>query len=1163
MSEQWTQEQKKTIDMPCGCGNILVSAAAGSGKTAVLVERLFDKISKNKMDVDSFLVVTFTNAAASEMKSKIENRLLKELENSHNYDDELFWTKQIKLIGTAQISTIDSFCINTMRNNFQYAGIDPNFIIMDNMEYMLLCDNVIDELFDDLYESGEEWFLWIVDRYADFRSDDRFVRLIKYIYNFIGAFAEPFSWLRLQTENYRTDMENSHLVKLCIEAYIKPLANDMAAALDNTIAQLKEKCDDYEQKYAMISESIINMKTAMDKLKNISGLDELFDWNKEYKHCENLLAEAFPKRLSSKQRKDEIINEFVDKVKKLNGEAVRISGLMPYTSTDELRQSLKSDELAKIAESLFKIISEFDKRLMNEKHKRNSYTFSDIERMTYNLFRDNPDIKENYRKKYNEIMIDEYQDTNGLQDAIFSSISNNNIFMVGDLKQSIYRFRGGDPYIFKAKSQAYNAESAGVKIELSKNFRSRGEIIDSVNDIFDNIMSDKIGDVEYKEKERLECGVNDDEDSRYYSEFYVLGIKEAENEETDVEFEEALYTAKLIKNMCGTIFYDFKLGRKRPLQYGDFTVLLREVKNSAQIYSEAFEKLGVPLLAEVNDYFENHEIKVMMSLISVIDNAKQDIPLFTVLRSLIFGFSDTDIARVVINSSDSHGSLYESIEKYAKNRTKLGEKCDRAVKCIKRWREYLKYKSVASLIWTIYEETGFHDKAAAVGGETARENLRLLYRRAKKYENSGFRGLFSFTRYMENLKEKGEDINGAGAIRNDAVSLMTIHKSKGLEFPVVILGGLGKKSLRKQIGIERRVLLHKDYGIGLMYPDMENERYLPTVFNMFIEDKINAEELSEKMRLLYVAMTRPKYKLIATAAYKIETDDGLEKMQDKLRSRKVEIKNAQRYADWILPSALCSEFWKVEFENLEKMDTEEEVVQEVKLSEGGENLRSMVEYILDYKYPYLDSTVIPSRTTPTQLKALNMPKTYDYSSIRRPNFALKGKDPARRGTAYHNLAAYIDLGAVTQNLSYDTVNVELDRLVAEGRIEKEYADEDMVISMLKYLQSRLGKRMLNAKKIYREKSFQLMVDSSLYKPTSLKEDMILQGIIDCFFVEDDSEAVLVDYKTDKIVDGNTQNVRESYTQQLELYAMAIEKALGIKVKEKYLYLFDIGEALKI
>lgn len=1165
MDVKWTPEQKKAIDMPSGNGNILVSAAAGSGKTAVLVERIFQKIKNDKVNIDKFLVVTFTNAAADGMKEKIEQRFRKEIAEA-SHEEKKFWQKQLRLIDMADINTMDAYCMNILKNNFQNIGIDPNFFIIDDAEYKLLRDETAESLFERLYDEQNEDFLSLIDKYASFKDDNRLIAILFKIHSFISNFAEPMEWLKEKTEMYMDDMSQSPFVVYLINDYIRPETDKFHFAAVN----IEKNIPSADERYKPLTDSLEIICTALKELRNADSLEKICAWNIKYDDKEKIFKAPLPARINDKLKEIDGFEESLNRIRTLVKKITESLEIVNFKTTEEFTKPEQMCVLKETAKQLYDLTKIFDDELMKVKHKRNAYTFLDIEHMTYELFKNNSDIRRDYTNKYCEILIDEYQDTNGLQDSIFASISHDNIFMVGDLKQSIYRFRGGDPYIFKDKGKKYK-EGSGTKIDLSKNFRSRADVIDSVNSVFDSVMSDAVGDVDYSGDERLKLGVVGEKEDFYCSELHIIKrMTDTAQTESD-ETIEAEYTARQILRLKGQLFTDSKKNCRRPLQYSDFTILVREKKRSAPAYEAVFEKYNIPLVAEVSDYFENSEIKAMTALISVIDNVRQDIPLVTALRSALFNFTDSDLAYIKINCGQGKDCFYESVTECANTDNRLSAKCKRTVSMIERWRIYTRQKSVAQLIRIIYEETGFYDYAAVAGGETAQSNLMMLYERAKFYENSGAKGLFSFVKYIDNLKERSKDIAGAKAIRNDTVTLMTIHKSKGLEFPIVFLNGMGRNSLRVGADRESRVLLHKDWGIGLMYPDAENGFYQDTVYKKLIEYRGKSEEISEKMRVLYVAMTRAQYKLIATAVCEFKDNDDFRNRVETWRGvetdsiRSDSIASANEYVSWIIPAAMKSKDWKVIFEEpvieeplSEEPEKEVEIIDKTALKES-------VYKILDYEYPYSVSKDIPSRTTATEMKAMNDTHKRHTAIVSKPMFMTEQKSAAKRGTAYHNAAAFIDFEKLRDGINETVIDDEIKRLCGRGYINEKHIDKTAADKLLKLFISDIGKRMISAGEIYREKNFQVLMDSSCYKmsiPRDKSEKMILQGVIDCFFVED-GEVVLIDYKTDKIRNGNTEEVKENYKIQIDLYAKAIQEITGLRVKERYLYLFDIDKAIKI
>lgn len=1216
----WTSAQEKAINAPIGHGNILVSAAAGSGKTAVLVERIISGILKGETDIDRLLVVTFTDAAAAEMKEKIIVRLQRALDEAENDAEEERIKAQLKLSGGADITTIDAFCLKTVKNNFHVLGVDPNFFIADPAESELMMDDVIEELFNRLYIENDKRFLDLVDKYASNRDDRALKRLVFTIYKFILSFAEPMRWLDDKAAMYVEDMSGSEWAKeyvikrgcnrlgeSCYRQFYA-LAGKMAEAAGVSGCDMAEDNSEMKAYWGTLWKGICLCLSVADELRGVSNWDEAYEFYERYIKTsggiDSLTPSRMPKRKLASDESWKYFCEARNAVKKsLRAEYKSLVS----ESAEDFNANVHSVELAETVNNIVWLVKEFEAAYMAKKEKRNIKEFHDIEHLAYRLFCENENIRMEYRDKYDEILIDEYQDTNGLQDAIFEKISNNNknIFMVGDLKQSIYRFRGGDPTIFKGKSKVYSgAEADGRCIVLSQNFRSRQEILNSVNDVFSSIMSDNIGDVVYEGDELImrgserECYPEAKENN--ISELHSISlVLEDDSEEMDLpetsgsvsDKVEAAYIADRIYELIENRYqvYDKDLQRYRDVRCKDITILAKSVRYTSDVYIRALANRGIPAFVEIEDYFERREIRLILTLVSLINNHLQDIPLAAVMRSPIGGFTDNDIARVRLSHKNTE-YFYEAVcacAKYGEDKI-LRAKCGRLIDNLTRWRGYVKQKSVANLIWSIYSETGFYDFMGALeGGEEAQANLKLLYERAKQYEQSGFKGLFNFLRYIEKLQNRNEDLSGAKLIgeNHDVVRIMTIHKSKGLEFPIVFLAGMGKR-LRGKPNTESRVLLHKELGFGMQYADAEKSYYKDTLMKNLVAEANRAEELSEVMRLLYVAMTRPKEKLIVTSVKKYTTEEKwlaeLDKWKNMLDINGVMDEKtaaaASYYTDWICPAAIAADSWEFIEADMSSLTKElsKEDDEEKEETEPSDELIKAVEEILDFTYKYPKSGAIPSKTSVSALKQMsdfdsevNMeakPNEYDFSLMaQKPKF-MRDKTPGNEiGTAHHQLMAYIDIEGLKKSENrLEFIQSEIERITAEGQIDADAVTENMAEHCLGFFESELAERMLRAKKLYREPPFQIGIPAKLFD-NSLdssydNERVILQGVIDCFFEEEDG-IVLVDYKTDKV--SSIESIVEKYRLQLDLYAEAIEKITKKPVKQKYLYLFSIKSVVEL
>ncbi len=1199
----WTADQEKAIYTDTGNGNILVSAAAGSGKTAVLVERVLQKILSGKSSIDRLLIVTFTEAAAAEMREKIIKSLSGRLySDSCDEQTKKLLKTQIRLAQTADIMTIDAFCNNVVRNNFHALGIDPQIRICDNGIVKLLIDEAIEKLFSRIYKTNDEHEMLRFNRLTDFYAKDRdnkaLADIIISVYRFVEAFSEPVKWLDDAVFAYDSPVTELAAVRYQ-DFFTRRNAYQCVCELDSLLSE--PDLPELVKSYANITRDIAL------SICNCEHWDDIFDiYSKEFKTPQKRRKFIAPIReLENSPGKERLLFAAMllyDIFEKQKDTDTMVLGITK--STKELTELYNTDMLKSQTEDIVWIVKEFITEYSALKEKRNLCEFSDIEHFTYNLFRDNPDIRKVYSDKYDEILIDEYQDTNMLQDSIFELISHNNIFMVGDLKQSIYRFRKGDPYIFKSKSEEYkNPDSPHTLITLSQNFRSRNEVLDSVNALFSKIMSEPAGDVNYTGGELIVR----DKEYEYYpkpdtdckAELCYLSVRR--DYDLDRDLCEARFCAGKIKELLdsNTTVYDKSTGKKRPIQKRDIVILENSVKYNSEMLTDELSKLGIDSYVDKSSFFDRREISIMLSLISLINNMHQDIPLISVMRSPIGGFTDNDLS--TIRCTLKHSDFFvTAVREYIRNgdNKALAARCRSFIKSIERWRGYVRKMSVAQLIWTIYEETYFYDIMGAIEeGAEAQNNLRLLYERAKQYESAGFKGLFNFIKYIEQLEENDNDVNGAKLMgeNHDVVRIMTIHKSKGLEFPYVFLLGAGRDF---PPGLSSSVVqMHKLLGMGLPYIHYDKRYSQDNGIHELIGIVNRAEAVSERMRLLYVALTRPREKLYVIVCQKTKAEATEESIigawSEKLidgRLRPVDALNVKGFYGWLCPAAYSAQdLWDFKFYTISVEPDSYTVDAENDMETycDSDELRESVYKILDYKYPYKDADTVPTRTSVTQLKELSigreneLDKTeYEPDSRRTsgvddiaelmfsplhqvPAFMRnEGTKPANEiGTLYHLVMAKLDLDRIKTE-GTDAIDYELTRLCNENIIktaDMEYIDADKI---KQFFHSDLAKRMLDSKDIHREKPFQINISARLYDPSLPpeyeNETVILQGIIDCFFEEEDGY-ILFDYKTDRVKD--KAEIRSKYEKQLELYKSAIEKLTNKPVKESYLYLFDTSETI--
>ena len=887
----WTPEQSQAIYKKDS--NILVAAAAGSGKTAVLVERIINKIIKEKIDIDRLLVVTFTNAAASEMRERILKSIYKIIDNEEPQDEETInhLQRQITLLNKASICTIDSFCLDVIKNNFFEIEISPNFRIADTAEIDLLKQEVLEKIFEEKYENHDKDFEKLVKTYTSYRDDTPLKDIILRIYTYIESNPFPLKWLKEQVEKFnikdtKQDFSNTEWGKILLQ--------NMKEELEDCIKKLQAE----EKRLSFESELEQYEKIILSDIQQLEMVyANLEKWDKAYSLINNVDFLRWPtsKKITNPEKdkakaiRDKVTKDFKakrDKIFTANSE----------TANEDLI------EMYEILSKLERLIIDFDTEFSKNKKDRNIVDFSDVEHLALKILvkeDETPsEIAKKYQEKFIEIAIDEYQDSNLVQEYILTSISNGkNIFMVGDVKQSIYKFRQAMPDLFLGKYSNYSENEAndkGLKIKLFKNFRSRKNVLDFTNLIFENIMGEKLGEIDYTEEEYLNLGANYAESKEdLISEIDILDVTEddgddnledgetTENTNSDSDLEEvekvedieleAKFVAQKIRDLIDSKFqvYDNKKEEFRDIRFRDIVILLRSTKNKANIFEKELTNLNINVYSDTSqEYLDSYEIQVIIDLLKIIDNPYQDIPLVHVMLSSLGMFTDDDLLEIRL--CDQNDDFYTTMLKARLSvREELREKIDSFLNKIENFREKNGYMDLDELIWTIYEETGFLNYVGLMPNGALRvANLKMLFERAKQYESASFKGLFNFINFIEKIKTGSGDLGAAKLIgeNEDVVRIMSIHKSKGLEFPVVFLSCTG--SGFNMMDLNSDILLHQKIGIGVKYIDYDRQIKYDTISKLALREKLLEENLSEEMRILYVALTRAKEKIFVTGVKK-------------------------------------------------------------------------------------------------------------------------------------------------------------------------------------------------------------------------------------------------------------------------------------------------------
>lgn len=1271
-SPKWTKEQLEVIESrEC---NLLVAAAAGSGKTAVLVERIIQMITsrENPIDIDKLLVVTFTNAAASEMRERIGDAIGKALdENPENKHLQ----NQLVLLNKSSITTIHSFCLDVIKSNFHRINLDPNFRIGDQTECAILKQEAIEEVFEDLYEERDEGFLNLVESYAERGGDKEVQDIILGIYSFAMASPEPKKWLIDSAERFNIDENFDFSQSIWARAILDTVKIEINGLCLNMERALKEV------------ESIEELETFAEKLaieyKKIADISQACNksWDEAYKKMASMSFENYVKGVK-RISKDapSYIKESKEKAKTIRDKTKKsLESIVSATfnkDNDSIREEIKY--LYNIVKPISSVVLRFEEEYSNKKREKGIIDFNDIEHFALNILTDvdekgnivPSDIAVGYRNKFYEIFIDEYQDSNLVQEVLLKAVANTetpNRFMVGDVKQSIYRFRQAKPELFLQKYNNYNDKkgSSHRKIMLYKNFRSREEVVDAVNYIFENIMNENIGEIEYTEKERLNLGANFNVDTDEKS--IIGGVTEIHliqkdnkldddiindkddrinNKENEIEEEEKLDNIQLEARMVGNIIkdlmkvnedgkiqkvYDKGIDGYRPVEFRDIVILLRATSAWAPVFADELMNMDIPTYADVGvGYFDTIEIKTILSLLQIIDNPMQDIPLISVLKSPIFGFTPEDLIDIRVQSKDK--IFYEVLKSTAEydgftdsqneNESEFipSEECinkskDFLIK-LKEFKEKSMYMSTDEFIWYLYTRTGYYAYVGALpGGSQRQANLKVLFERAKQFEETSLKGIFNFVNFIEKLKKSSSDMGSAKTLGENAnvVRIMSIHKSKGLEFPVVICSAMGKNFNTQDF--KKSILYHHNLGYGPQFVDYERRISFPSIAKEALKSKINIENLSEEMRVLYVAFTRAKEKLIITGSTR-NIQDSIKRWSNGIESldtiSQYEILKGKNFLDWIMPCVLrhrdlsnlleevgldavfnvehnskwYGKLWNkndilVEKKSDEEKESIEEILEKIDVDNPDSDYYSEIEEKLNYIYPYEFSTRKPATISVTEIKKIQ--NNYEEELIntifeqkvilKKPLFIQNEEEREKisgteRGTIVHLVMEVLDLKNVS---SVNDIKSQIRGFVSKGTITEKQASIVNPYKIYKFFASNIGKRMLNAEIINREKSIYAQVnmkDIYIYEKLINNDDkklydnesVMLRGIVDAYF-EEDNQIVLVDYKTDFVNEENINQIIEKYKKQLDLYADIIETLTGKSVKEKCIYLFGVDEAV--
>lgn len=1171
MGVSWTREQQQVIDLRKR--NILVSAAAGSGKTAVLVERIIHMITDtdNPVDIDRLLIVTFTNAAAAEMRERIgaaiEKALLEQPGNEH-------LQRQLTLIHNAQITTIDSFCLYVIRNHFHEIDLEPNFRIGDEGELKLLKEDVLKEVLEREYEEQSPAFVALAGGYAPGRSDARLNEMVLSLYEFSRSYPWPKEWLDSCVRGY----EVADTAELSEVVWMKPLVKNIRCVLEDIVEMMRQALalttdSDGPDMYEKV------IRGDLEKYEQIAAGTDFMEF---YEALGGLSYDRLPSSrgfsgdAGKLERVKAIRGEAKEIIKKLNKQYFFCS---PQVMMEQLNRT------APMAQELVRLAKEFADAFAEEKRRKNLVDFHDLEHFALEILVDEETKQprrtaEEFRDTFAEIMIDEYQDSNHVQETILRTISReergeNNIFMVGDVKQSIYRFRLARPELFMEKYDTYSTEESDTqRIDLHKNFRSRGEVLSCTNDIFYKIMARDLGNVEYDSDAALYPGASYPEAES--EELFAPEILIADSSDELLQGDKKLLEAKLVAErihrlMAEQLVTDKASGELRRVRYSDIVILLRSLSGWADSFAAVLNDAGIPAhTVSATGYFSTVEVQTVLSMLRILDNPRQDIPLTAVLRSPIVGMTDEELGVLrlrhpEVSFHDCVLEMCEELLKRASGEQRLcaelperisGEQESGGIACENALNEtgdaqslpenwenyerklydfYIKYKKLRNLvpetpihelIEILLKETGYGNYAAAMpAGGRRHANLKMLVEKAIAYENTSYKGLFHFVRYIDELQKYDVDFGEADMIgeNEDVVRIMSIHKSKGLEFPVVFVCGLGKNFNRQDV--RSSMVLHPDFGMGLDCMDGERRVKSPTIARKAIAKQIDVENLGEELRVLYVALTRAKEKLILTGSRK-DAAEELEKLKtvwaagerNNGKKDRESLKNpgeeesvahcplsytsregASSYLDWVLPAALSyGERYQVRVVSaaelvMAEVETQvEDALDKEACAEAIQNADTALVEALEerfaFRYPYQDALGRKNKYSVSELKHRAMREKLEQEEEELmpafakeeivpyiPAFARKREEAeepvnqgALRGTAVHRVMECYRFA------SEKGVEEQIEQMLAEGRITADMKDLVKLSLVESFVDSEIGQRMRRAEesgRLYREKPF--------------------------------------------------------------------------------------------
>ncbi len=1137
--------------------SLLVAAGAGSGKTRVLIERVLRAVCDPESDaeLDSFLVISFTRAAAAELRGRIMESLAARLaEDPANRR----LRRQSALLNRAQIGTIHSFCAQLLRENCQTLGLAPDFRILDDDRAASMRAAALDRVLEEAYIKIDDdpEFRLLADTAGEGRDDSALAELVLTLHGRMQCHARREEWaaeqIRLLDRPFADAGETPWGHELLNRAV--SIVDFHAAELEALIAEM-DACEKIRAAYAG---HFAELAAELRELSRRIGCS----WDMAFE----ALPFAAPRLPVLRSSPDPLLSERLKSRRKAAINSIRKLSKTFIAPSEAMLRDMAGT--APAMRALLRLTLRFDEAYSRDKRARSLVDYADLEHLAAKLLISETGtptaLAQTLSERFREVMVDEYQDVSPVQDAIFRAVSGNGrrLFLVGDVKQSIYRFRLADPEIFNQKYRDYaDADPAlARRILLRENFRSRGEILDAANTVFSLCMSRTLGDVAYDSDTALVRGAD------YYEGTVpkpsLLLLRLPEEDAPDKAACEAALVARRIRELVASGTEITTLSGKRPVEYGDIAILLRSANAVGGVYRRALLEAGIPVgKAQGSGFFTSPEISVVLSMLSVMDNPHKDIPLIAVLRSAAFGFTPDELSAV--RAADRDSDLFAALEAAAEHMDKARSFLVR----LAALRESASDLSAAEIVWTVLESLDLLTLCSAMDdGRQRRENLLALVDLAESFEHSGYRGLHRFVLWLGSLAERGQEPSAGGTA--SAVQILSIHKSKGLEFPVVFLCDTARRfNLSER---QETVLVHSQLGLGPRVVDPVRRVRYPSLARMAISMRLEREDLSEEMRLLYVAMTRARERLFLTAAFS-DPETELEKLRPVSRPplEPETLMRAGCMARWLMTACLADGEEHLTMEVCSSSNEEAPDTAEKPHVPADEAAAAELRRRLAFRYPHAAAVELPSKLTATELKGRDEPDEdaallvrHDACSFRLPELGTAERPlrAAERGVATHLFLQYVDFSRVGSRAG---IKAELDRLCGAHFLSEREASAVNITAIQRLFSSELGARMLRAKKLLREFRFSLLLDAQRFYPEAAGEELLLQGVVDCCLIEEDG-LTIIDYKTDRVkTDAEIAERAEHYRGQLAAYREALSRILGKPVRRCVLFFLTPGLTVEL